>query len=246
MEHTHTPKKSFFETYQTFFALIICGLLIGGGIVVGRFIPTPSQSEVQQGQESQTSVRKKILKNAQELGLDRSSFATCLDTAVHKQKIADAVTLAEKSGVQGTPTFFIIKRKLDTSGKTLSQKQWSVLGARDLETFKESIATETSPIGQPPINGEKIVLSDTDHWIGPRDAKIVIVEYADIDCYYCKQAKPTLEKLLADHPEYAFVYRHSPIVSLHPLASYKAEATECAKDLGGENAFWDMLHTLSQ
>lgn len=244
METNHSPKKSFFETYQTFIALIICGALIGGGIIVASLIPRqPSKNTPPQ--ETQTSVRKEILAQVKKLALDQSAFATCLDNRIHAQKITDAVALAEKSGVQGTPTFFIIKRTLDATGKTTSQKQWSVLGARDQETFEASIKSETSPVGQPPITGDKVTLSETDHWIGPRDAKIVIVEYADIDCYYCKQVQPTLEKLLADHPEYALVYRHSPITSLHPFADYKAEATECAKDLGGEDAFWKLLKGLA-
>lgn len=245
METNHSHNKSFFETYQTFIAIIICGLLIGGGIVVSKIIPNQSQGTAAQ-QETQESVRKDILAQAKKLEFNKSAFATCLDTAVHKQKIADAVTLAEKSGVQGTPTFFIIKRTLDATGKTISQKQWPVLGARDLATFEQSISTETSPTGQPPITGEKIILSENDHWLGPKDAKIVIVEYADIDCYYCKQAQPTIEKLLADHPDYALVYRHAPIVSLHQFAAYKAEATECAKDQGGADAFWKLLHILAK
>ncbi len=237
MEHNHTPKPSFFETYQTFIALIICGLLIGGGIIISKVIPSQSTTTLQ-GQESQAQVDKDILTQAKKLGLNKTALATCLNEGTHKQKIADAVTLAEKSGVQGTPTFFILNKKLGT--------QWAVLGARDQATFEAAIASGRSPEGQPPITGDKIVLNENDHWRGPKDASIVIVEYADIDCYYCKQVHPTIEKLLADHPEYALVYRQSPIVSLHPFAAYKAEATECAKDQGGDEAFWKLLNVLAK
>ncbi len=246
MEHNHTPKKSLFETYQTFFALIICGALIGGGIVISKLVQPAPQGSGTEKLETRDSVRKEILSYTKKLQLDKNKFAACLDNGTYTQTISDAVTLAEKSGAQGTPTFFILKRTLDTSGKTLSQKQWPVLGARDQSVFEKSILEERSPDGQPPITGDKIVLNENDHWLGPKDASIVIVEYADIDCYYCKQAKPTIEKLLADHPEYALVYRHSPIVSLHPFAAYKAEATECARDLGSEEVFWKLLDTLSK
>ncbi len=233
MEQHTSSKKSFFETYQTFIALIICGVLIGGGIVASKLLINQTGT---QPQETKESVRKDLLTESKKLGLDKNKLAACLDNGTHTQKISDAVSLAEKSGVQGTPTFFILNKKLGT--------QWAVLGARDQATFEASIASGKSPEGQPPITGDKIVLNENDHWFGPKDAQIVIVEYADIDCYYCKQVHPTIEKILADHPEYALVYRQSPIVSLHPFAAYKAEAVECAKDQGGEDAFWKLLNVL--
>ena len=238
---THTTHKNFFEKYQTFFALIICGVLIGTGIIVSKVI-TPNQGTNQPQQVSQSDVRKEMLSIAKKIDINKSKFATCLDEGVTKQAVTNAVALAEKSGVSGTPTFFILKRTFDNAGKIVREKQWSILGARDRAIFDASIKNETSPAGQPAINGEKIVLSETDRWIGPKDASIVIVEYADIDCYYCQQVKPTIDQLLKDHPEYAFVYRHSPIVSLHPWAEYKAQAAECAASVdNGNETFFKFL-----
>lgn len=244
METHHPHKKSFFETYQTFIALVICGALIAGGIIVARLIP--SESSDQQPQETRTSVRKNILDQAGSLNLNKKELAACIDSDTHTKTIDDAVALAQSSGVSGTPTFFIIKRTLDQDGTVLRQKQWSVLGARTQSVFETSIRTELSPSDQPPVTGEPITFTEQDHWIGPRDASIVIVEYADIDCFYCKQAQPTIDALLKENPGYAFVYRHSPIADLHPFAPYKAIATECAQDLGGDTAFWGMLKALSQ
>ena len=36
----------------------------------------------------------------------------------------------------------------------------------------------------------------------------------------------------------AWVYRHYPIPQLHPKAFHEAEATECAFEQGGNDAFW--------
>ncbi len=240
------PKKSFFETYQTFFAIIICGMLVGGSIIVGKFIKPVSGSNDTQKAITQESVHADLISTAKKLRLDKNKFAACLDTGANKQKVADAVTLAQKSGVQGTPTFFIIKRTFGANGKVATEKQWPVLGARDLADFEKSLKDGVSPAGQPDIKGDKIVLSDTDHYMGAKDAEIVIVEYSDIDCPFCKRAEPTVEQLLKNHPEYGFVYRHSPIAELHPFATYKAEATECANDLGGNEAFWKFLKIVAK
>ena len=231
MEH-NTTHKSFFEKYQAFFAIIICGILVGGGIIVAKFVH-PGAAGGAQPAETQASVRTDMIKFAKDLKVNKTQFAACLDNGTNTKKVADDVALAQKSGVQGTPTFFILQ----------GTKQFEILGARDRASFEQAIKDGKAPADQPAQPaGDKIVLSDTDHWMGPKDAKTIIVEYGDIDCYYCKQAKPMIDQLLKDHPEYAFVYRQSPIVSLHPWAEYKAEAAECVAQLGnGNETFFKFL-----
>lgn len=246
-------KKSFFETYQTFFALVICGVLVGAAIIIGNVTRPNSNGGGAEEVMTQNSVRADLIKTAKQVGLDKNALAACLDNGTNKQKVADAVTLAEKSGVSGTPTFFVIKKTFNAEGKVTSEKQWSILGARDLATFEQSIKEEKSPEGQPEIIGDKIVISATDHSTNanPETAQITLVEYSDIDCPFCKRAVPVVEQLLKNNPDYAFVYRHSPIVSLHPFAAYKAEATECAYDQGADTAekdsnFWKLLKVIEK
>ena len=40
------------------------------------------------------------------------------------------------------------------------------------------------------------------------------------------------------------MFRHFPIVEIHPKAPKEAEATECAAELGGEAKFWAYLDRL--
>jgi protein-disulfide isomerase len=42
----------------------------------------------------------------------------------------------------------------------------------------------------------------------------------------------------------AWVYRHYPIVKLHPNAALEAQALECASEIGGNDAFWSYTHRL--
>ena len=42
----------------------------------------------------------------------------------------------------------------------------------------------------------------------------------------------------------AWVYRHFPLDQLHSKARKEAEATECANELGGNDAFWAYLDKL--
>ncbi|RJP50631.1 MAG: DsbA family protein [Anaerolineaceae bacterium] len=72
---------------------------------------------------------------------------------------------------------------------------------------------------------------------GPVDAPIVIVEFSDFQCPFCKRFQDeTAEQLLAAYPDQIrFVYRHLPLTSIHPEAFPSAEASMCANE---QNAFW--------
>lgn len=80
-----------------------------------------------------------------------------------------------------------------------------------------------------------------DHVLGNPNAKIVIVEYSDTECPFCKQYHETMHRIISEYGangDVAWVYRHFPIPSLHPKASKEAESLECAADQGGNEMFW--------
>ncbi len=80
-------------------------------------------------------------------------------------------------------------------------------------------------------------VSQYEHIIGNPSAEIVIVEYSDTECPFCKNFHNTMHNLV-QREDVAWVYRHYPIASLHPKAFHEAEATECAWEQGGNEAFW--------
>ncbi len=83
-------------------------------------------------------------------------------------------------------------------------------------------------------------ISGEDHILGNPNAKIKIVEYSDTGCPFCKMFHSTMHQVVEDfNGEVAWVYRHFPILSLHPEAFNEALATECAWEQGGNDMFWD-------
>ncbi len=73
---------------------------------------------------------------------------------------------------------------------------------------------------------------------GARTAGITIVEFADFQCPYCREAESVLQKVLAQHPDdVRLVFRHLPLKELHPNAVAAAEAGICADQQG---RFWEM------
>jgi len=83
-------------------------------------------------------------------------------------------------------------------------------------------------------------ITSADHIRGDLNkAQAVIVEFSDFDCPFCHNFDTTLNSVLQQYGDkVALVYRHFPLDSLHPEARAKAEASECAAELGGNDAFW--------
>lgn len=72
---------------------------------------------------------------------------------------------------------------------------------------------------------------------GSATAPVMIVEFSDYQCPYCRRAEPTVKALLAKYGEkVALSYRDFPLTSLHPQAMIAAEASRCAEEQG---KFWE-------
>jgi protein-disulfide isomerase len=86
----------------------------------------------------------------------------------------------------------------------------------------------------PPINAE-------DYVKGNPNAPIVIIEYSDYECPFCKQFHTTMNQIMDEfgiNGQVAWVYRQFPLVQLHPNSSMLSEAALCVGDIGGNEAFW--------
>ncbi len=84
-------------------------------------------------------------------------------------------------------------------------------------------------------------ISETDHIAGNPNAPIMIVEYSDFDCPFCKVFHETMNQIMDEYGvsgQVAWTYRHLPLENLHPSAAHIAEASECVASLGGNEAFW--------
>jgi len=77
-----------------------------------------------------------------------------------------------------------------------------------------------------------------DHRLGPEHAPVTLVEFGDFECPNCKQAAPATKLLLERFEERVrFVFRHFPLVDVHPHALLAAQAAEAA---GAQGKFWPM------
>ncbi|NOZ58286.1 MAG: thioredoxin domain-containing protein [Euryarchaeota archaeon] len=87
------------------------------------------------------------------------------------------------------------------------------------------------------------VSQDDDPAIGPEDAPVVIVEFSDYQCPYCRKfAMETLDRILEEYRgRVRFVYRDFPLESIHAYALKAAEAANCAGEQGRYFEYHDLL-----
>ena len=87
----------------------------------------------------------------------------------------------------------------------------------------------------------------SDHILGNPAARVMIIEYSDFDCTYCKDLHDTLHQIIANvgmSGEVAWVFRHFPLSEIHPNARAHARAAECAAQVAGADAFWKFSNAL--
>ena len=81
-----------------------------------------------------------------------------------------------------------------------------------------------------------------DHILGPKQAKIQLLEYGDYKCPHCVKTHRIVLTLLAEFGEQMqFVFRHFPLTDINPHAQNAAKAAEAA---GSQGKFWEMHNRL--
>ncbi|MBI2100006.1 MAG: thioredoxin domain-containing protein [Candidatus Vogelbacteria bacterium] len=184
-----------------------------------------------------------IPKLAEQSGVNRAKFEQCWQSGLPAQagkytaKVAGQAAEAVALGGGGTPFPIIVTREGKTvviPGAVPIESLRPVIDSLLNNTASTSVFT-TLPQPLPPITAE-------DHTSGALGAPLTLIEYSDLDCPYCKRFHETMKEVKKEYGDKVlWVYRHWPIVGLHPNAAKEAEATECITELGGQDAFWRFL-----
>ncbi|MCJ8321005.1 MAG: DsbA family protein [Colwellia sp.] len=117
-----------------------------------------------------------------------------------------------------------------------------------LNRNQQSIAKKiglTSPKKQQPQQ-PKIAIGNSAS-LGDKNAKVVLVEFTDLHCPFCKKFHnkifPELEQQFIATGKLRFISKHYPIVQLHKNAAVAAFALECARADGDYKKAKDWLFT---
>ena len=78
---------------------------------------------------------------------------------------------------------------------------------------------------------------------GSVDAPITIVEYSDYQCPFClRHFTDTMLEIqrYIDAGQVRYVFKDFPLHNIHPQAEKAHEAARCAREQGGDDAYWQM------
>ncbi|MEK6843868.1 MAG: DsbA family protein [Nanoarchaeota archaeon] len=85
---------------------------------------------------------------------------------------------------------------------------------------------------------------DDDAVLGDKNAPVEIIEFSDYQCPFCRkfwtETFSQIKKDYIDTGKVKFVYRDFPLESIHPAALPAAIAAECAREKGGDKAYFEM------
>ena len=82
------------------------------------------------------------------------------------------------------------------------------------------------------------VVHPLDNIKGNASSTVVVMEYSDFQCPACRSYYPMMKELMVEFGDrVTFVYRHFPLIGIHPNAEFAARAAEAA---GKQGKFWEM------
>jgi protein-disulfide isomerase len=77
---------------------------------------------------------------------------------------------------------------------------------------------------------------------GPADAPVTVVEFSDLQCPHCKEAQPTIDKLMAEEKNARLVFQNFPLPS-HDWATKAAWYADCV-GRSSNDAFWKFVQSV--
>lgn len=79
---------------------------------------------------------------------------------------------------------------------------------------------------------------------GNPKARFTLVEYADLECPYCKDAYLQVKQLVDRHDQLNWQWQHLPLPMHGEAAQYEARLVTCAGWLGGNAVFWQAVESV--
>jgi protein-disulfide isomerase len=109
---------------------------------------------------------------------------------------------------------------------------------------KHAVVGDVIPFGKHPFEETRLELEKkvTGPARGPANATVTIVEFSDLQCPHCKEANPTIERLLNDNPNVRLVFQNFPL-PMHNWAQKGAAYADCVGK-SSTDAFWKFISSI--
>jgi len=202
-------------------AIVIAGVLIMGGILLTN------------GGGNKVAKAQTL---SEQVGVNKDKFTQCMkDTDLNALSVktnaeAEKAMKAVPANERGTPYAIIVGKN---GAKTEVRGAYPKADVQKL--IDEVVANKVTTAYQ----GDVTAYQEGDHILGNPEAPVMIIEYSDLECPFCKRFSGTMKEIVAEsNGNVAWVYRHWIV---HPGALAKAGAAECVNKLKGNDAFWKYI-----
>jgi protein-disulfide isomerase len=103
---------------------------------------------------------------------------------------------------------------------------------------KHAVTGDIIPFGAHPFlaTHEELKKAVNGSTLGPADAPVLLVEFSDLQCPFCKQAQPTIDKLISEEKNARLVFQNFPLPA-HDWATKAAYYADCVARTSND-AFW--------
>lgn len=160
--------------------------------------------------------------------MQKESIITILASVILSVGISAAVTsCGKKEPVATAPSATELGASIETylkSNPSIIRETLELAARKEQEEAEKRIAENYKK------NIDELHNIENSPYVGPKDAKITIVEFFDFNCGYCKRLAPALMKVLKDNPDVRFVFK--PVGFLGPTSQTAAKAVLAAHEQG--------------
>jgi len=221
--------------------------LVDGQTISEDDLPPQVQGQLKPLREQEYRIRKQAL--------DALINQKLVEAEAKKKGISpDTLLQQEVESKLAEPTEAELRAVYAVQRDQLNQQPFEDVKAQLQQTLKKAKLQEaaqeyvTSLRGQAKIlillaAPQTLVSFDPARVRGNAKARVMIVEFADSQCPYCRQVQMTLKDILAKHEGVvALAFRDMPLEKIHPLALNAAEAARCAGEQGKFWEYYDLLY----
>jgi protein-disulfide isomerase len=185
---------------------------------------------------------------AKEAGADPHRAMAAVKAKKYATDIEEDLDLSDDFQANGTPHFFINGRRLVGSQPL---EKFSAIIDDEIKKADALVKNGTAPTtvydalvanGETPpeLEHKRVALNPTAPFRGATNATVVVQEFADFQCPFCKKSEVTMEEILKNYgTRVKIAWRNMPL-SFHKDAQLAAEAALEVRAQKGNGAFFKM------
>jgi protein-disulfide isomerase len=200
-----------------------------------------------------------LVQYAEDAGVDRGALLARTGAPDVRAKVQSDMDLAKKLGALGTPAFRINGIVLSGAqpyekfaelidAEKQAAQEASARGVGPARIYAERVAKNfVAPPPPSPSSASPSPVEDKTVWkiavgksptLGPADALVTMIEFADYQCPFCKRVQPTIDALMTRYKgQLRLVYKHNPLPFHNRAMPASLFAVE-ARAQKGDKGFW--------